>query len=101
MWVEPELLNSGGDVTRGAGERVRGGATNLSAASIGSTIFGDFPAARSFHQRLSAHRDNQVSTMDHNHRRLDDIGQKAKTASSLFSETEERNRSALDTVTDA
>jgi hypothetical protein len=101
MWVEPELLSSGGDVARGAGERVRDGAADLSAASIGSTIFGDFPAAQSFHQRLSAHRDNQVSRMDHNHRRLTDVGQKAKTASNRFSQTEDRNRSTLDNVTDA
>ena len=53
MWVEPELLSAGGDVARSAGERVLGGAAALSAAPIGASIFGDFDAARSFHQRLS------------------------------------------------
>jgi hypothetical protein len=101
MWVEPELLSSGGDVARGAGERLRGGAATLSSASIGSTIFGDFPAAQSFHQRLSSHRDNQVSRMDDNHRRLTDVGSKARAASGRFSATEEANRSAVDNVTDA
>jgi Protein of unknown function (DUF2563) len=44
MWVEPELLHSGGDVARSAGQRVLGGAAALSAAPIGSSIFGDFDA---------------------------------------------------------
>lgn len=101
MWVEPELLSSGGDVARSAGERVRGGAADLSGASMESTIFGDFAAAQSFHQRLSAHRNTQVSRMHDNHQTLTDVGSKAKTASGWFTETEERNTSAVDTVTDA
>ena len=101
MWVEPELLSSGGDVARGAGEHLRGGAADLSAASIGSTIFGDFAAAQSFHQQLSAHRNHQVSRMHDHHQTLTDVGQKAKTASGWFSRTEEANRSAVDNVTDA
>jgi len=80
MWVEPELLHSGGDVARGAGKRVLGGAQELSAAPIGSSIFGDFDAARSFHQRLSEHRANRVEAMKGNHATLTDVGQKAQTA---------------------
>ena len=45
MWVEPELLSSGGEVARSAGQRVLGGAAALSQAPIGSSIFGDFDAA--------------------------------------------------------
>ena len=74
MWVEPELLSSGGDVARSAGDRVLGGAAALSAAPIGSTIFGDFAAAQSFHQRLSAHHIGQVTQMRNNHRTLTDVG---------------------------
>jgi hypothetical protein len=100
MWVEPELLSSGGDVARGAGEHVLGGAQKLSASSIGSTIFGDFPAAQSFHGRLSAHRSGQVNGMQNSHHTLTDVGMKAKVAAGMFAETEERNSSALNTVTD-
>ena len=101
MWVEPELLSSGGQVARSAGERVLGGAAALSAAPIGSTIFGDFAAARSFHQRLSAHHIGQVTRMRNNHRTLTDVGAKAKTSSGWFESTETRNRSTLDNVSDA
>jgi hypothetical protein len=95
MWVEPEMLSSGGDVARSAGERVLGGAAALSAAPIGSSIFGDFAAARSFHQRLSQHRIGQVTKMRDNHRTLTGVGEKAKTSSGWFTETETRNKSAV------
>ncbi len=101
MWVEPELLHSGGDVARSAGRRVLGGAAALSAAPIGSTIFGDFDAARSFHQRLSQHRLGHVSKMRDNHRTLTDVGAKAQTASGWFSDTERRNTEEVSHIADA
>ncbi|WP_123027018.1 DUF2563 family protein [Mycolicibacterium stellerae] len=101
MWVEPELLHSGGDVARSAGQRVLGGAEALSAAAIGSSIFGDFDAARSFHQRLSAHRTSRVDAMRGNHQTLTDVGQKAQTASGWFSQTERENTRDVSHITDA
>lgn len=101
MWVEPELLSSGGNVSRNAGEHMLGGAARLSAAPIGASIFGDFDAAQSFHGRLSAHHIGQVTQMRNNHQTLTDVGTKAKTAAVAFAETEERNRSAVDAVSDA
>lgn len=101
MWVEPELLHSGGTVSSNAGEHLLGGAAALSAAPIGAGIFGDFAAAQSFHQRLHQHHIGQVTEMRNNHRRLADVGTKARAAAVSFAETEERNRSALDAVTDA
>jgi hypothetical protein len=101
MWVEPELLHSGGDVARSAGQRVLGGAAALSAASIGSGIFGDFDAARSFHQRLSALRNSRVEAMRGNHRTLTEVGQKVQTASGWFSQTERQNTEYVSHITDA
>jgi hypothetical protein len=101
MWVEPELLSSGGDVARSAGERVLGGAAALAEAPIGSSIFGDFDAARSFHQRLSAHRSSRVDAMRDNHRTLTEVGQKVQIASGRFSETERRNSEDVSRIADA
>ena len=101
MWVEPDLLHSGGDVARGAGKRVLGGAQELSAAPIGSSIFGDFDAARSFHQRLSEHRTNRVEAMKGIHATLTDVGQKAQTASGWFTRTEQQNTEDVSHITDA
>lgn len=101
MWVEPELLHSGGDVARSAGQRVLGGAAALSAAPIGSSIFGDFDAARSFHQRLSAHRTSRVEAMRGNHRTLTDVGRKVQTGAGWFSQTEHQNTEDVSRITDA
>ena len=101
MWVEPELLSSGADVARSAGERVLGGAAALSETSIGSSIFGDFDAARSFHQRLGQHRTGQVNKMRDNHQTLTGVGDKAKTSSGWFAATERRNTEEVSQVPDA
>jgi hypothetical protein len=101
MWVEPELLHSGGDVALSAGKRVLGGAQALSAAPIGSSIFGDFDAARSFHQRLSEHRTNRVEAMQGNHRTLTDVGQKVQAGSAWFTRTEDQNTEDVSRITDA
>jgi hypothetical protein len=101
MWVEPELLRSGGDVALSAGRRVLGGAEALSAAPIGPTIFGDFEAAQSFHLRLSAHRTSRVHAMRSSHRTLTDVGEKAQTASGWFSDTERENAEEVSHVADA
>jgi hypothetical protein len=101
MWIEPELLHSGGDVARSAGQRVLGGAAALSSAPIGAGIFGDFDAARSFHQRLSTHRSSRVEEMRESHRTLTDVGQKVQTASGWFSQTERENAEEVSHVADA
>ncbi len=101
MWVEPELLSSGGDVARSAGERVLDGAAALSQASIGSSIFGDFDAARSFHQRLSRHRTGQVNKMRDNHQTLTGVGEKAKMSSGWLVATERQNTEEVSQVSDA
>ena len=101
MWVEPELLSSGGDVARSADDRVLGGAAALSQASLGSSTFGDFDAARSFHQRLSRHRTGQVNKMRENHQTLTGVGRKAKTSAGWFTETERQNTEEVSHVSDA
>jgi hypothetical protein len=101
MWVEPELLSSGGQVARNAGDRVLNGAAALAAAPIGTSIFGDFAAARAFQQRLGELQIGQVTEMRNSHHTLTDVGTKAKTSSVSFSETETANRSTLDAVSDA
>ncbi len=101
MRVDSELLSSGGNASRDAGEHLLGGAARFSATAVGSSVFGDFEAARSFHGRLSAHQIEQATRMRNNHQTLTDVGTKAKAAAVAFAETEDRNRSEVDTVFDA
>ena len=88
-------------MARSPGERVLDGVAALSQASIGSSIFGDFDAARSFHQRLSQHRTGQVNKMRDNHQTLTGVGDKAKTSSGWFAATERRNTDEVSQVSDA
>ncbi|GFG52710.1 hypothetical protein CQY20_01655 [Mycolicibacterium agri] len=101
MWVEPELLSSGGQVARNAGDRVLNGAAALASTPVGTSIFGDFAAARAFQMRLGELQIGQVTEMRNSHHMLTDVGTKAKTSSVSFSETEAANRSTLDAVSDA
>ena len=42
MWVEPDVLKDGAEVSRNAGKIVLSGADALSQAAIPSGMFGDF-----------------------------------------------------------
>lgn len=101
MWVEPDVLKDGADVSRSAGKIVLSGADALSRASIPAGIFGDFEAAHAFHNKLTAGHRSHVQAMRGNHRTLTDVGDKAHNAATSFEETEAQNKAAIDTVPDA
>ena len=101
MWVEPDVLKDGADVSRNAGKMALSGADALAQASIPAGMFGDFDAAHAFHSKLTAGHESHVRAMRGNHRTLTDVGQKAHNAAVSFEETESRNRAAIDNVPDA
>lgn len=101
MWVEPDVLEDGADISRNAGEIALSGADALSRASIPSGMFGDFDAAHAFHRKLTAGRQSHVQAMRGNHRTLTDVGDKVHNAATSFEETEAHNKAAIDTVPDA
>jgi Protein of unknown function (DUF2563) len=101
MWVEPDVLKDGADVSHNAGKIALSGADALSHASIPAGMFGDFEAAHSFHSKLTAGHQSYVQAMRANHQTLTDVGDKAHTAATSFEDTEAQNRTAVDNVTDA
>jgi uncharacterized protein DUF2563 len=101
MWVEPDVLKDGADVSRNAGKIALNGADALAQASIPSGMFGDFDEAHAFHSKLSAGHESHVRAMRGNHRTLTDVGDKAHNAATSFEETEAHNRAAVDNVPDA
>lgn len=101
MWVEPDVLKDGADVSRSAGKIVLSGADALSHASIPAGMFGDFEAAHAYHGKLTAGHQSHVQAMRGNHRTLTDVGDKAHNAATSFEETEAQNTAAIDTVPDA
>src|SRR5262249_58810621 len=101
MWVEPDVLKDGADVSRNAGKIALSGADALEQASIPAGMFGDFDAAHAFHSKLSAGHRSHVRAMRGNHRTLTDVRDKAHTAATWFEETEAHNKAAVDNVPDA
>jgi hypothetical protein len=101
MWVEPDVLKDGADVSRSAGKIALSGADALSHAAIPAGMFGDFDAAHAFHSTLTAGHRSHVAAMRGNHRTLTDIGDKANNAATSFEEAEAHNRAVIDIVADA
>lgn len=101
MWVEPDVLKDGADVSRSAGNIALSGADALSHAAIPAGMFGDFEAAHAFHSKLTAGHQSHVQAMRGNHRTLTDVGDKAHNAATSFEETEAQNKAAIDTLPDA
>jgi hypothetical protein len=101
MWVEPDVLKDGADVSRNAGKMAQSGADALAQASIPVGLFGDFDAAHTFHSKLTAGHESHVRAMRGNHRTLTDVGDKAHSAATSFANTETQNRAAIDNVPDA
>ena len=96
--VVPELLHSGADVTHEAAQRVASGADQLAGASLPRGMFGDFPAAHSFHSQLSVHHSENVALMRQHHQVLTNIGDKAHVAAHGFTRTERDNTSKIAAV---
>lgn len=96
MWVEPDVLKDGADVSRSAGRIVLSGADTLSQAAIPAGMFGDFEAAHAFHSKLTAGHQSHVQAMRGNHRTLTDVGDKVHNAATSFEETEARTRPGRD-----
>jgi hypothetical protein len=60
MWVEPDVLEDGADVSRNAGKIALSGADALEQAPIPAAMFGDFDAAHAFHSKLTAGHQSHV-----------------------------------------
>ena len=101
MWVEPDVLKDGAEVSRNAGKIVLSGADALSEAAIPAGMFGDFDEANAFHSKLTAGHGSHVRAMRGNHQTLTGIGDKVTNAATSFESTETHNRAAIDNVSDA
>jgi Protein of unknown function (DUF2563) len=101
MWVEPDVLKDGADVSRNAGKMARSGADALDQVSIPAGMFGDFDAADAFHSKLTAGHRSHVMAMRGNHQTLSEVGERAHQAAISFEATEAQNTAAIDNVPDA
>ena len=74
------------------------GAEQLSRVTPASGIFGDFPAAESFHGALADAHSNHIQRLREHEAHLGVLGDKGHKTASAFVEMEERNAEALRSV---
>jgi len=98
MFVDPELLRSGGDESHRAGGHALDGADRLSRGPLMSGMFGDFAAAEAFHDAVTTTHAQHVSNLQAHHESLTSTGSKAHLAATGFNEMDERNADEMRAV---
>jgi hypothetical protein len=98
MIVDTGLLHSGGDQSHRAGGYAQEGANRLSQAPLLSGMFGEFSAAETFHDAVSAAHGQHVRTLRVHQEALTAVGGKAHRAAAGFTDMEERNSAKLRAV---
>ena len=98
MQVDVEEMRSGANRSYNAASFAMEGADQLSRANVGASIFGDFPAAQSFHGALSEAHSNHVQRLRDHESHLGVLGDKGHKTASVFIDMEERNAEALRSV---
>ncbi|BAX93105.1 DUF2563 family protein [Mycobacterium shigaense] len=98
MFVNPQLLHSGGHQTHRAADHAQDAANHLSRAALPSGMFGDFPAADDFHNIVSAAHAHHAKTLQAHHETLNGIGRKAHRAATEFVDMDERNAAELQAI---
>jgi len=95
MFVDTDGLHSGAAHSRNAGEHAQDSSKHLSGAQVGAGMFGDFAAADTFHEAMSAAHAHHVATAEAHHKALDGVSQKSGTIANAFTATEDDNVQSL------
>ncbi|BBU24741.1 DUF2563 family protein [Mycobacterium xenopi] len=98
MFVDTGSLHSGADDSHRAGGHAGDSANHLAGTSPVAGMFGDFAAAHEFHQAVSQAHTHHTNELRGHQQTLSDVGDKARTAATAFTDMEERNTVKLDAV---
>jgi Protein of unknown function (DUF2563) len=98
MFVNTDLLHSGGHESHRAGGRAQDGADQLSRGPLASGMFGGFPAAETFHGAVTAAHGQHVKTLQTHGETLTDVGHKAHYAANGFTDMDDRNAAEMRAV---
>lgn len=96
MRVDTALLRMGADFSHSAGTIVGRGAGDLASAALPAEIFGDFDAARTFHQALSQAHTTHAENMQGHQSALAKLAEKAVTAARAFTEQDRNSASTIE-----
>lgn len=98
MFVDTELLHSGGDQSHRAGGHAQEGAHHLAQGTVASGMFGDFAAADAFHSAVAAAHEQHVKNLHGHSETLAGVGTKAHHAANGFTNMDKRNATELRAV---
>ena len=98
MQVDVGEMRSGANRSYSAAALAMEGADQLARASAGAGIFGDFPAAASFHTAVAEAHGNHIGRLRAHEGHLGVLGDKGHKTASVFLDMEERNAEALRSV---
>lgn len=98
MFVDFDGLRGGANTSYTAADHAYEGATRLSRASAGTSIFGNFDEARSFQQALTDAQRRHARLAQENCTSMGAVGDKAHVATDGFIDMETRHTAKLDDV---
>jgi hypothetical protein len=91
MFVDTDLLHSGGNQSHRAGGHAQDGADQLAGGTVEAGMFGDFAAADAFHSAVSAAHGQHVKTLQGHSETLTGVGAKAHHAANGFTSMDKAN----------
>ncbi|TAM71808.1 DUF2563 family protein [Mycobacterium sp.] len=95
MFVDTELLHSGGNQSHRAGGHAQEGADHLAAGTVASGMFGDFEAADTFHNAVTAAHGQHVKNLQDHSETLTGVGTKAHHAANGFTNMDQHNAAEM------
>jgi Protein of unknown function (DUF2563) len=98
MFVDTELLHSGGDQSHRAGGHAQDGADHLARGPLASGMFGNFAAADSFHEAVTLAHAQHVKNLQAHQETLTSVGTKAHIAAMGFKNMDTQNAAELRAV---
>jgi Protein of unknown function (DUF2563) len=95
MRVKVDGLHSGAAHSDNAGEHAQDCSRHLSGRQLGAGMFGDFGAADSFHESMSAAHAHHVATAEAHHKILNGVGDRARVVAKAFTTMDNNNAAEL------
>jgi Protein of unknown function (DUF2563) len=95
MFVQPQVLHSGGTESHRAGDHAQEGADHLSRGPLMSGMFGEFAAAEAFHDAVHTAHAQHVKNLQAHQEALSAVGSKAQLAATRFHEMDGSNAAAM------
>jgi hypothetical protein len=98
LFVDPAMLNSGAGSSRQAADHAGNGALQLSGRSVGSDMFGGFPAAGAFANAVRAAHADHVELLRGHQENLGNVAGNADTVAAAFTEMDHRSAAAVEAI---